>query len=262
MPTIQLMASQVPSAVATPLPPLNFSQTGKRWPSEGGAAGDDGEVGGEPRGDQARRRRPCRHRAAGWPAPAACCRCAAHWWRRYCRSRCCGCRRGPPCRGQQQAEGDRAQQIAEHRRRDHGPDRQIGDDRIHHACPSAAKTWRPSTKVLQHRALHRAAVIGRVLRLASGSRRRRCGAACSRSISTMSAGAPLARRPCGRPRISAGRLVRHFSRFEQRERAVVVKLEADRQQRLQPDRCRPPPARRARACSPRHGANGRWRCSR
>ena len=32
MPTIQLTAISVPSLVATPLPPLNFSHTGNWWP--------------------------------------------------------------------------------------------------------------------------------------------------------------------------------------------------------------------------------------
>ncbi len=37
--------------------------------------------------------RPCRRRKAASPPPPISCRCAAHWWRRYCPSRSCAHRR-------------------------------------------------------------------------------------------------------------------------------------------------------------------------
>ena len=40
-----------------------------------------------------RRPRPSPDRAARSVPPAPCCRCAEHWWRRYCPSRSAGCRR-------------------------------------------------------------------------------------------------------------------------------------------------------------------------
>ena len=83
-------AIKTPSAVATPLPPLNLSHTGKQWPSRRGHARKDhgaGRIVGKSR------RQPNRHRAFGgvqkqgensgrWARPRG-----RRWSRRCCRCR-------------------------------------------------------------------------------------------------------------------------------------------------------------------------------
>ena len=93
-PAGQNSAMVTPKKVDTPLPPLKLSHTGKRWPSTAPSAPHHGHVVavGVCAGS-ARPPRPCRHRTGRSPPPPISCPCAAHWWRRYCRSRSCAHRR-------------------------------------------------------------------------------------------------------------------------------------------------------------------------
>ena len=64
---------------------------------EGGKAGGDAGFDPPARGNCRSGSCPSGHRAAASRRRASCCRCAAHWSRRYCRSRSCGRHQARPC---------------------------------------------------------------------------------------------------------------------------------------------------------------------
>ena len=156
----------------------------------------------------ARRRCPSAHRAAASARQAPCCRCAAHWWRRYCRSRCRAHRRGRRAwsgagrRGSSradsrgQARGDR-QRLAigrEHRRSDLRNEQTPNCSLRQRSCRRGVRQRGSAAPGLAAAPASKGVFLDR--------ERRRSGSTTkgvSRSMSTRSAGAPLARRPLGKP---------------------------------------------------------------
>ena len=121
-----------------PLPPLKPSQTGRAWPSTApmpaqSAASWPPNHAGDQHGGRALQRRP----AAASPRRGPCCRCAARWSRRYCPSRSRRMSPKPGSAGQQQAERDRAEQVAENAMA-------IAITRVH---PTSPNTRRPAFHV-------------------------------------------------------------------------------------------------------------------
>ena len=103
---------------------------------KGPQPGGDLEAAAEPAGRPAPPPCPSACRGGALPRRAPCGRSSARWWRRYCPSRWNARRRGPAARVMQQAEGDRAQQIAECQR----DDRKIGHGRlVPRLAPSARR---------------------------------------------------------------------------------------------------------------------------
>ena len=100
-------------AVATPLPPLKPSQTGNRCPSTAPSPAQQTAARPGQRGRDQDGGRPFAPSSSRVAAARLACRCAARWSRRYCPSRSADVAE-PGRAGQQQAERDRAEQIAEH----------------------------------------------------------------------------------------------------------------------------------------------------